>query len=297
MRAMLVAVAAATIAGSVQAADVQPAYKVVAEEKSETNRTVDVRIERRIDEADVTAIANAIVNRETKPFTRTIVNFVLPMSKPGEPPWASASLVREVRVKIAGLRLDEERQFVAEARADRRDVIGAWLTSTPATPGRLTIYRENRRLYAEWRMRSGVRTRDEVAETRTSSGRRFDLKAAANDDHFVILAAGDLEIRAKGALIAVGERIKGGPALLPGVASTRDPNTEIASWPPAPTSTIEPARAPTVSEDKQDKAAVAIADPASKPGRASRAPAQRKQASQQPATPKVDLTRFLQPQT
>ena len=298
MRAMLVVITAVTLAGAVNAADVQPVYKVIAEEKSEANRTVDVRIERRIDEADVTAIANAIVNRETKPYMRTIVNFVLPMAKPGEPPWASASLVRELKVKIPGLRLDEERQFLSEARADRRDVIGSWLTSTPATPGRLTIYRENKRLYAEWRMRSGVRTQDEVAETRTSSGRRFDLKLAANDDHFVIMAGGDLEIRAKGAVIAVGERIKDGPAVVPGLASTRDRNTEVASWPPVPSSTIEPVRGPKLGEAQPNAAlaGVAVAEPSTRP-KTSKAPAQRRQAAQQPAAPKIDLTRFLQPQT
>lgn len=294
MRAILVVVAAMTLAGTAQASDLQQTYKVIAEEKSDTSRTVDVRIERRLDEAEVTAIANLIVNREAKPFTRTIVNFVLPMAKPGEPPWASASLVRELRVKIPGLRLDEERQFVAEARADRRDVVGAWLTSTPATPGRLTIYRENRRLYVEWRMRSGVRTQDEVSETRTSSGRRFDLKSAANDDHFVILAGGDLEIRSKGTMIALGERIKDGPAAAPTLVSTRDRNTEVASWPPVPTSTIEPVRAQV--ETKPDLAAVAITDPAARLPKA-KAPAPRKQAAQQPGSQKIDLTRFLQPQT
>lgn len=299
MRALLVLAASATLTGQALAADVLPPYKVIAEEKTEANRTVDVRIDRRLDEAEVTAIANAIVNREPKPFTRTIVNFVLPLAKPGEPAWASASLVRELKVKIPGLRLDEERQFVAEARADRRDVIGHWLTSTPATPGRLTIYKENKRLYVEWRMRSGVRTRDEVTETRTSSGRRFDLKSAANDDHFVIVGNGDVEIRSKGAMIAVGERIKDGAAAAPAVAQARDRNTEVANWPPVPTSTFEPVREQAPADAKPDPAVTAVGEPAPKPGKAVKsatASALRKQAAQ-PSTPKIDLTRFLQPQT
>lgn len=299
MRALLVLAAAATLTGEALASDMLPPYRVVAEEKTEANRTVDVRIDRRLEEGEVTAIANAIVNREPKPFMRTIVNFVLPMAKPGEPPWASASLVRELKVRIPGLRLDEERQFVTEARADRRDVIGHWLTSTPATPGRITIFRENKRLYAEWRMRSGVRTQDEVTETRTSSGRRFDLKQAANDDHFVIVAGGDLEIRSKGQMIALGERVKDGALAAPTVAASRDRSTtEVASWPPVPTSTIEPVRAAAPAQ--ADPAAVAIAEPA-KPGKAAASKGAtagpRKQASQQPSSPKVDLTRFLQPQT
>jgi hypothetical protein len=297
MRALLVAAAIATLAGSSQASDMLPSYKIVAEEKTEASRTVDVRIDRRIEETDVTAIANAIVNREPKPFNRTVVNFVLPLAKPGEPPWASATLVRDLRVKIPGLRLDEERQFIGEARADKREVIGHWLTSTPATPGRITIFRESKRLYAEWRMRSGVRTQDEVTETRTSSGRRFDLKQAANDDHFVMTPGGDLEIRSKGQMIALGERIKDGPVVAPAIAGSRDRNTVVASWPPV--STIEPIKAEPALSDSDGRAqgAAAVADP-SKQAKSAKAPPQRRQATQQQGgASKVDLTRFLQPQT
>ena len=167
MRAVLVIVMATALAWPA-AADTVPSYKVIAEQKSDSYRAVDIRIEQRLDETDLAAIANAIVGREQRPHARTIVNFLLPTARPGDQPWASATLLREVRVKIPGLRLDEERLFTAEAHADRRDVIGAWLTSTPATPGRLTIFREGKRLYAEWRLRSGVTTKDELSETRVA---------------------------------------------------------------------------------------------------------------------------------
>jgi hypothetical protein len=268
------------------AAQTLPQYRVVAEERSETNRTVDVRIERRLNEADLNAIASVIVNRETRPYMRTVVNFVLPNARPGEPAWANATLVREIRVRIPGLRLDEERLFTAEAREDRRDVIGSWLTSTPATPGRLTIYRDGRKLFAEWRMRNGVRTQDEVSESRVSAGRRFDLKAGASDDHFLIVASGDLEIRAKGTLIALAERIREPSGSAPAIASARTGRGATEAWPPAAAdATLEPAQSPQITEPARPTRPITV-----------HRVLPRKPPSQA-APPKIDLSIYLQPQT
>jgi hypothetical protein len=289
MRAILAAVCVAILVVPA-AAQTVPAYRIVAEEKTDTSRTVDVRVERRLGETDIGSIANAVVNREQRPYLRTIVNFSLPSARTGEPPWASATLVREVRVKIPGLRLDEEQQFTAEARADKRDQVGSWLTSTPATPGRLTIYRENKRLFAEWRMRSGVRSLDEVTETRVSAGRRFDLKSGNTDDHFLVTHAGDLEIRAKGALIAVAERIKDGPPLAQVVASARERGQQVERWPPAPAG-----EAVLVSaEVKSEQQAATVAEPTGRTPKANRPTPPRKLAGQ-PTSPKIDLSVYLQP--
>lgn len=296
MRAVLATMLAISASSGV-AAQTLPTYRVIAEEKSEAGRTVDIRIERRLDEADIGAIANAIVGKETKPYARTTVNFILPAARPGEPPWANATLVREIRVKIPGLRLDEERMFVAEAHGDRRDVIGSWLTSTPATPGRLTLYREGRKLFAEWRMRTGVKTQDEVTETRVSAGRRFDLKSGASEDHFLMLPNGDLEIRAKGTLIASAERIRETPGSAATVAGTRAPQHAAEAWPPARSASgFTETAATTPAAETIAPVTVEPPKPGKSAGSGQKSAAPRRHAA--PASsPKIDLSVYLNPPT
>ncbi len=303
MRATLVAVFAALLTVPAQAqspAQTPPAYKVITEEKNDTNRTVDVRVERRLEEADVSAITNAIVNRDAKSYARTVVNFLLPTTRTGEAPWASATVIRDTRVKIPGLRLDEEKLFTAEARADQREAIGAWLTSTPATPGRITIYRDDGRIFVEWRLRGGTRTVDEVRETRMSGGRRFDIRSGTGDDYFVINGSGDLELRAKGALTAIAERIRE-PHVQPpaAVATPRARGNETERWPltaadaprlnnpgaagnPMATGSVAPAAALDGATPAPPKAAAPARQPPRRP-------------AQPPASPPVDLSTYLRP--
>lgn len=210
MRA-LVAVVCLLIAAPVVAASTIPRYKVLSEDAGEIHRSVEVRLERRVGEVELKLIARMIQEREPRPFRRTLVNFYLPGMKPGQGAWASATHTKDIAVRIAGLTLEEEAAFTAEARVDARSLVGTWLTSTPAAPGRLTIYRERGQLFAEWRLRNGVKTVDEVAEKKTAAGRRFD-NVPQTADHFVLNMNGELELRQGEQLVAMAERIDTSPA-------------------------------------------------------------------------------------
>ena len=112
----------------------------------------------------------------------------------------------DLKIVVNGLTAEEEQAFAAEVENDHRNVVGAWLTGAPAVPGRLMIFREKNRLFAEWRVRGGHRTVDEVVESRGSRGHRFDIPGD-DSQYYVMLPGGALELRDKTALIAVAERI------------------------------------------------------------------------------------------
>ena len=123
----------------VQAETHLPPYSSVSEEQSEQRRAVFVRIERRIDEAGLLGIAREIRAREKRAYARTQVNFVLPGMPLNQGSWASVLFAPEPKVMVHGLSRTDEELFLAEHRADRRPLLGSWLTSPPAAPGRLTI--------------------------------------------------------------------------------------------------------------------------------------------------------------
>jgi hypothetical protein len=236
---MLAAAAGLFVAAPAQAEPRElPAYHAVSEDFSEQRRAVYVRVDRRIDEEDLLRIAAQVEARGKKPFARTYVNFILPGMPVNQGAWASVLFAPEPKVMVHGLsRLDEE-MFLSEHRADTRPLLGSWLTSPPAAPGRLTIYSDHGKVFAEWRLRGGQKTVDELHDTTTKSARRFDVPGGG---YYVLTRSGELEIWDKSTLIATAERIRPEHLALPAMAS----NKHTA---PVRVTGKQPVPAPQVSE-------------------------------------------------
>jgi hypothetical protein len=183
-------------------------YRIATDEAStETSRRkVAVVLAKRVPEAEIGSIADAVRAKEKVPFERTTVSFYLPRMKIGEGAWATATFNPALKISIIGLRLEEEQAAVAEASSDPRPRVGVWLTAPPAAPGRLTIYREGAQTFAEWRLRNGDKSVDELVETRDPKGRRFATKAGGTD-HYLLTWNGELELRDGQSIIATGEKL------------------------------------------------------------------------------------------
>jgi hypothetical protein len=119
--------------------------------------------------------------------------------------WANVLFSPESKLIVSGLRLEDEELLQAEFKADNRAMLGSWLTSPPAPAGRLTIYSDHGRIFAEWRLRSGMKSVEELRESNAGKARRFDMTGGG---YFVLTKSGDIEIWDQTALIAVGERIR-----------------------------------------------------------------------------------------
>ncbi len=184
-------------------------YRIASDEaSSETSRRVAVVLTKRLAEADIGRIADIVRAKEKAPFERTIVNFYLPRMKIGEGAWAAAIYSPALKISIAGLRLDEEQSAIAEAANDPRPRAGVWLTAAPAVSGRLTIFHDGARSFAEWRLRNGDKSVEELIETRDPKGRRFATKTGGAD-YYLITWNGDLELRDGQAIVATGEKLTG----------------------------------------------------------------------------------------
>lgn len=182
-----------------------PVYKAFSEDVSEQRRSVFVRIDQRLDEADLLAIATQVQTQGKRVYPRTQVNFALPGMSASQGFWASVLFAPDPKVSIHGLSRADEDLFIAEHKADHRSLLGSWLTSTPAPLGRLTIYSDHGKVFAEWRLRGGQKTVDELTDTTTKTVRRFDVP---DGGYFILTRSGELEIRDKASLIATAERIR-----------------------------------------------------------------------------------------
>lgn len=183
-------------------------HKVVSIDGTPEQRKLSVRIDQRLSETALKDLAETL-RIKAKPGERiaTIVLY-LPGAELSGAPWAMAKFDGVAAdVKVLGLRAEEEAAFRAEAQNDPRDVIGVWLTSPPALPGKLTLVRaKGGKVLAEWQLRSGQKTSDDVIASKTGRGQRFDI-AGGDGAYYLVTWNGALELGDKTRVIAVAERM------------------------------------------------------------------------------------------
>lgn len=277
------------LAAAATAAHAEPApvrHKVVAEDRgTEGRRVIEVSLERRAAETELMRIAGDVKARGARPNERTIVNFHLGTTKVSGTPWAVARFKPDTRVLVIGLRLDEEERYVAEARADKRNLVGVWLTSSPLSPGKMTIYRESGRLFAEWRLRGGQVSVLELAG-HPVRGNRLTDKSAKSRDNFVLLGNGELEVRDGDQSVGVAERVSLS-ANAPHVA--RPSAAPLAPLPPASTLPLSALGGPAAPADAATAPGPAVfaVKPASPAAKQARRPVPRRE-SKQTAAPTED---------
>ena len=286
-RTILLALTLCTLAVTPASAQTRavPPYTSISEDLSEQRRSVFVRIDRRMDEADLLAIAAQVQARAKRVYPRTQVNFALPGMPLNQGSWASVLFVPEPKVMVHGLSRADEDLFLAEHKADHRSLLGSWLTSTPAPLGRLTIYSDHGKVFAEWRLRGGQKTVDELIDTTTKTVRRFDVLGGG---YFVLTRAGELEIWDKANLIAVAERIRPEHLAVPTAVASL---TKLAKPTPINSAVTEQLpSSPTQPEPKQaarvgaasSAGAMALAAPSSAPMPTTATPASQQAALTQP---------------
>jgi hypothetical protein len=190
------------------AAEAVPAYKIVSEDIQAGSKSISVRIDGRLNEADLASLADTLQRQKAPDKTALLVKYYLPAMPLNDAPWAVVHYAPNRNVTINGLRLDEEEAFRAKAESDPRNLVGVWLTSPPAVPGKLTIWREtNRNMYAEWQLRNGTKTIDQLVETRSQRGRRYNI-VGADGGYYLGLWNGSLELGDQDSVIAIAERLK-----------------------------------------------------------------------------------------
>lgn len=224
-------------------------YRIVSEDiaQGQSARYVAIAVPRRLAESDLARIADLVRAKEKAPFEKTVVNFYLPGMKVGQGAWATATYAPTLKVAIVGLRLDEEQSAQAEVAADRRDLIGVWLTAPPAAPGRLTLYREGGRVFGEWRLRNGAKSVEALVESRDPRGRRFGL-AAGGADNYLLGWNGELALRDGTAVIAVAEKLQGVTDKVPAKTEPKTPASKASASLPRPRP--EPRAANTVDTSR-----------------------------------------------
>lgn len=229
-------------------------HKIVSEDGAGPERSIAVRIDQRAPEADIKALAFTLRDKAKPGKAPAVVRFYLSGMALSDAPWAVMRFDEGAHLDISGLRHEEVQAFTAEAAADTRDIQGVWLTSAPALPGKLTIWRTSKgERFAEWHLRTGKKTIDELMEVKTPRGRRYEIKGS-DGGYYLATWAGPLELGEGKAVIATAERLVI-PKDKPAAAAAAPAPTAKAQDPLADKMAAPPARSP--ASPQQAAAAVA----------------------------------------
>lgn len=201
-------------------------FKVVAVDGSPEARVLAVRIDARLVRKDLEDLARAIASGRKKGDTVSSLRFYLPGNELSQDPWATAQLEEaNVKIDVLGLRAEDEAQYRAEAQADTRDVVGVWITSPPALPGKLTILRTPKGGFmSEWHLRSGQKTTDQLTLSRSSRGQRYEV-VGGDGAYYLATWSGPLQLGDATRVIAYGEKlvVEKKPAAAPVALQTQKP--------------------------------------------------------------------------
>lgn len=182
-------------------------YRILSDDRFETRRVIAVELAGRITRPELAHVSDAIKVRDRHEYARVIINFYLPSMSLGDGSWATVSYTPQQATVIRGITREEELAFIKQAHADKRKRVGTWLATSSAIKGAVTIFKDQGKLYVEWTLKTGIKTVEEVTESRTWRGRRFDLKRGSYT-YFLINTDNQLEIRDTKGLIATGETMR-----------------------------------------------------------------------------------------
>jgi hypothetical protein len=171
-------------------------------------RSVDVRLNRRVSTDVLRAIALEIRAKDGRPYQRTFILYYLPDMKVDAGAWASSHFNPALEIRIVGT-TEEQHAALVEASETAADVevIGVWLDERPYMSRRIRLYRKDGKVFIESTYRDGSVGTDEMTETSTRQGFRFDAKKrSAAGDHYVINRAGHLQIRDSDGLITTARK-------------------------------------------------------------------------------------------
>lgn len=172
-------------------------------------RSLDVRLNRKVPEHVLRLIAMDLKERDPGKYERTFILYYLPGMKVGAGAWATTHFNPTLEVRILGLTIEREEALTKEPADKSGEVVGEWLDESPVIGGKITIYRQNGKLYMEHKYKDGSSSKEEMVEKASSSARRFEKKPPSSfGEYYVIDREGNLEIRDREGLIATARKIE-----------------------------------------------------------------------------------------
>jgi hypothetical protein len=157
-------------------------------------KSIDVRLNKKVSEATLRAIALELKSGDSRPYDRTFIVYYLPEMPVGAGGWATTHFDPGLNVRILGLTPEKANEGVGSLLPSTREDIGRWSDDRNGT--QIVIYLDRGKPYVEQFFNDGSVLKEELVESLSPLGRRFESKGGSSlGDHWVIEPSGKLQTR------------------------------------------------------------------------------------------------------
>jgi hypothetical protein len=171
-------------------------------------RSLDVRLNKKVSEETLRAIALKLKSADSKKYESTFICYYLPDMKVGAGAWATTHFDPDLKVRIQGLTAEQEEALKQQPDDPSREVIGSWLDESPFIGSRITIFRQNGRLFTENAYKDGSSGKKEIIEKLSGKNRRFQRKEGSSvGEFYVIDGQGNLQMWDEEGIISTARKI------------------------------------------------------------------------------------------
>ena len=171
-------------------------------------RSLDVRLNKKVSEKTLRAIALKLKAQDSKNYERTFICYYLPNMEVGASAWATTHFNPNLEVRIQGLTTEQEKFLKQHPDDPSREVIGSWLDETPYMGRRITIFRQNGKLFMESVWYDGSRGKKEIVEKLSGRKRTFRRKEGSSVGEFYLIDnQGNLQMWDEEGIISTAKKI------------------------------------------------------------------------------------------
>ena len=162
-------------------------------------RSLDIRLNRKVSEDVLSAIAMQLKNSDPNTYERTFIGYYLPDMTVNAGYWATTHFDPILEVRILGLTAEREKTLGQLADDPSREAIGSWLHDEDWFAGRITIFRQDGGLHMEKTYGDGSSGKEQIVERPSSKGRKFmnAKRTGPDNDYYLIDNNGNLQIWSK----------------------------------------------------------------------------------------------------
>ena len=171
-------------------------------------RSLDVRLNKKVSEKTLRAIALKLKAQDSRDYERTFICYYLPDMEVGAGAWATTHFNPNLDVRIQGLTAEQEEILRQQPDASSREVIGSWLDDSPFIASRVTIFRQNGKLFIENTYKDGSSGKKEIVEKLSGKDRTFREKERNSFGEFYLIdSQGNLQLWDREGLISTAKKI------------------------------------------------------------------------------------------
>jgi len=173
-------------------------------------RSLDVRLNKKVSERTLRALALKLKSQDSRKYERTFIVYYLPDMKVDAGAWATTHFNPDLEVRILGLTAEQEEALKQQPDDPSREVIGSWIDDRMHVGNRITIFRQDGKLFMENTYADGSSRKNEIVAGPSTSGKKFEDKEGNSFGEFYLIdSQGNLQLWDQDGLISTAKKIGG----------------------------------------------------------------------------------------